>query len=428
MPIWMPIDTRAVLGDFANMCESRSLLQERFVFFDTGFNEARRLALDLWVVNVDDQPNDISLLAAKAADEVSKLEAKLKRPDLDPGKRDGIQRDLTKQQTLENLCSHLLNGRSPWRTYPPYRQWVQASGQHSRSFTLPTLQRLAVGLANGVVENAGLTIHRRFGYPLIPGSAVKGLAADGAADLQADTELRHVVLGAEVEADGSPGQAGAISFLDAVAEEAKVELDILTPHYSRYYGGTQNLQALDVEPPVPNVFPVVAAGAKFRFDLLLAARRSRGRFQVKEVLDAAQEWLTHALKTFGVGSKTRAGYGRFGAKSPATTKMELFPGLIALAHPDIASEKPIVDTRTPVEKCLAHWKGNVSPAALGRLVPDLAALQDDDLRQVVPQIFARQYLKDDDTPANPQTSPFWKDFSKVAGGATLLSRLTRQPA
>jgi CRISPR type III-B/RAMP module RAMP protein Cmr6 len=428
MPIWMPIDTRAVLGGFANKCESRSLLQERFVFFDTGFNEARRLALDLWVDNVDDQPNDISLLAAKAAEEASKLQTKLNRPDLNSAKRAGIERDLTKQRSLQNLCIDLLKGRSPWRTYPPCRQWVQASGQNSRSFKLPTLQRLAVGLANGVVENAGLTIHRRFGYPIIPGSAVKGLAADGAADLQADAELRRVVLGAEEEADGSTGQAGAISFLDAVAEEAKVELDILTPHYSRYYGGTQNLEALDVEPPVPNVFPVVAAGAKFSFDLLLVARRSLGRFQAKEVLDDAQKWLAHALRTFGIGGKTRAGYGRFGSKTATAINMDLFPDLVAMIDLAAVSDKATVDTRTPVEKCLAHWKGNVSTASLSRLVPDLAALKDDDLRHVVPHLFAKYYLMDDNTPANPQTSPFWQEFSKVAGGAALLSRLTRKPA
>ena len=429
MPIWMPKDTHATLGEFANRCESRSLLQERFVFFEASLNEARRLALDLWVDNVDDETNDIKLLAAKAGDEAGKLQGKLNRSDLDSGKRARIERDLTKQQGLQNLCRQLLNGRSPWQTHPPHREWVQAIGRTSRSFILPTLQRLAVGLANGVVENAGLTLHRRFGYPLIPGSAVKGLAADGAVDLQADAKLRRVILGAEDgEADGASGQAGAVSFLAAVAEQAKLELDILTPHYSRYYGGSDNPEALDDELPVPNVFPVVAAGAKFRFDLLLIPGRSLGGFQVKDVLDAAQKWLTHALEEFGVGAKTRAGYGRFGAKTATAMNMDLFPSLAAVVVPLAVSGKTPVDNRTAVEKCLAHWKGKVSQSSLSRLVPALAVLKDDELRQVIPHLFEKYYLNADYTPANPQTSPLWKEFSKVPGGAALLARLTGKSA
>lgn len=426
MPIYMPRDTRDVLGDFANKCDCRSLLQERFPFFDRGINEARRLGLDLWVDNVNDQSNDISKLSAKAATEAANLEYKLRRTDLDPGKRTGIQRELMKQQSLQKLCVELLKGRSPWQMFPPHREWVRSLIQESRTFILPTFQRLAVGLANGVVENAGLTLHRRFGYPLIPGRAAKGLAADGAIDLQADAELRRLALGAdENDTDSSSGQAGAVSFLDAVAEEAKLELDILTPHYNRYYGGTGNPQALDEEAPVPNVFPVIAVGARFRFDLLLVPHRSLGRFGAKEILDATQIWLTHALKTFGAGGKTRAGYGRFGDKSAPTLGMGLFPDLATTRSPEIVSGVFQADSRSPVERCVANWRGKVSTYSFDRLVSDLAILNGDELRQVVPHLFEKQHLNADETPANPLTSPFWKAFSKVPGGSDLLEKLTR---
>ena len=50
----------------------------------------------------------------------------------------------------------------------------------SRTFTTKLCSRLIVNSAGGVLENAGLSLHRNLGYPFIPGSAVKGVARHAA--------------------------------------------------------------------------------------------------------------------------------------------------------------------------------------------------------------------------------------------------------
>src|SRR5438552_14054632 len=47
MPILMPRDTRSALSDGAEKCESRSLLQQKLVFFDSEVAEYKQVALDL---------------------------------------------------------------------------------------------------------------------------------------------------------------------------------------------------------------------------------------------------------------------------------------------------------------------------------------------------------------------------------------------
>ncbi|NQU45088.1 hypothetical protein HQ520_17525, partial [bacterium] len=48
--------------------------------------------------------------------------------------------------------------------------------------------RLIINQAGGVLENAGLCLHRHFGFPVIPGSAVKGCARHAAWCEWDDTE------------------------------------------------------------------------------------------------------------------------------------------------------------------------------------------------------------------------------------------------
>src|SRR5437867_1448144 len=48
MPIWMPKDTRRALGDGANNCDSRSLLFDRFPFYDRAVEEYRTASFSLF--------------------------------------------------------------------------------------------------------------------------------------------------------------------------------------------------------------------------------------------------------------------------------------------------------------------------------------------------------------------------------------------
>lgn len=116
-----------------------------------------------------------------------------------------------------------------------------------------------------------------------------------------------------------------ISLVSKVPEFAQLELDVLTCHYPKYYGGTKTRSgelempvALDTDKPNPVCFPAVASGHVFSFTLL----RSRSREIVqpdnispKAVAPSpesmARKFLLEGLQTFGIGAKTGAGYGWF---------------------------------------------------------------------------------------------------------------------
>ena len=188
--------------------------------------------------------------------------------------------------------------------------------------------RLIVNAANGMLENAGLCLHRTFGYPYIPGSAVKGVARHAAWEDWDDTEnddksAKEAKALAIAEVFGYPTNektldaylkpliadetlSGGVCFYPAEPAEGDVrcEVDILNVHHRDYYGEKQE-SATDDENPNLCYFPVIKAGQKFRF----AMRRKRSLSDADFKL--AQKWLKTGLSLFGIGAKTSAGYGWF---------------------------------------------------------------------------------------------------------------------
>ena len=187
--------------------------------------------------------------------------------------------------------------------------------QGAQSFTARLEARMIVNQAGGVLENAGLCLHRHFGYPFIPGSAVKGIARHAAwsewnAAQDEDARQRSARRVADVFGypTGDPGldhyltsihhdvrKQGAIAFLPGVpAQRVSLVSEILTPH-----GGN------DWTDPVPSPFPAVEKGAEFRFTIV--PLRNGGRQLAEEAL----RFLKTGLVRNGCGAKTRAGYGWF---------------------------------------------------------------------------------------------------------------------
>lgn len=188
--------------------------------------------------------------------------------------------------------------------------------------------RLIVNAANGMLENAGLSLHRTFGYPYIPGSAVKGVTRHAAwsdwnetvPDDQALKDSKALSIAAvfgyptnDKELDaylkklrGDKAVAGNVCFYPAEPTEGKIEceVDILNVHHRDYYARKRKV-ATDDENPNLCYFPVVKAGQKFRF----AIRRMGGISA--EDFRLAQKWLKEGLSLFGIGAKTSAGYGWF---------------------------------------------------------------------------------------------------------------------
>jgi CRISPR-associated protein Cmr6 len=183
--------------------------------------------------------------------------------------------------------------------------------------------RMAVGLgADGVLETS-IALHRTWGVPYIPGSALKGLAASYAhkhmgGDWQNGEALHQEFFG---DAD-SIKQRGIITFFDALpdpeSEKNPCQLleDVMTPHHSDYYGGKANPPA-DWDKPIPVSF----ISAKGNFQVFLAAmvlvqpeaskeQLEQAKAEALQNVEVAHAILKAALQNEGIGAKTSSGYGR----------------------------------------------------------------------------------------------------------------------
>lgn len=188
-------------------------------------------------------------------------------------------------------------------------QWWKESLQqlpHTRLFTATAVSPIAVGLGNESVLEAGLTVHRIYGVPVIPGSALKGLCRRGALKLKQERKMSEEafrVLFGYSEQSGE-ASAGYITFWDAWYDPDSVQgkpfhRDVVTVHHRGYYGGAGEFPT-DFDDPNPVPFLVVQPGARFLF-AIQAPDEAWGAF--------AQKLLEWCLQNLGVGAKTNAGYG-----------------------------------------------------------------------------------------------------------------------
>lgn len=257
--------------------------------------------------------------------------------------------------------------RSKWldavAKLPATADYAQAFARWKASFTAPgdvlveveAVSRLLVGHGLGSATDVGLTLHRTWGVPLIPGSALKGLLAhwvdavlgpdpnqpepdrlpfagvdwQGRRIRHGPGEVYRVLFGApeaDEETDDRPKEAqrGLITFHDALwvpntPSSTPLAVDVLTVHQKRYYDSTGGSWPVDWDDPNPVTFLSVRPGARFLVALSGPA----------EWTALAKELLLKALAEWGVGGKTAAGYGRLvavqeraGGSPPATVPAE----------------------------------------------------------------------------------------------------------
>lgn len=169
---------------------------------------------------------------------------------------------------------------------------------HVSSFRAKSKSRFVVGLGAAHVQEVSITLHHVWGFPIIPGSALKGLTRAYAELVLKETERVAELLPSIF---GSQESRGKVVFFDAVPLSDSVipRLDVMTPHYSKYYRELQ--PPADYLDPVPVQFYVVE-NAEFLFSLGSAD---------EALLHKAVGWLKGALAEMGVGAKTTAGYGYF---------------------------------------------------------------------------------------------------------------------
>jgi CRISPR type III-B/RAMP module RAMP protein Cmr6 len=200
---------------------------------------------------------------------------------------------------------------------------LRAAGQAVIRLRADPEWRLAVGLGNRAnPHEIGLSLHGSYGWPIVPGSSLKGLAAAwAAASGVAAADIRRVLgsprppgrdgtaasttRGATLPARGSHGR-GSVCFLDAIPADgpAAVAIDVLTPHVKPYYdsiareSGRPRVPPAEYHNPVPVNFLTVSGA--FAVDLYGPDEHDA---------ELAADWLAAAGDELGAGAKTAAGYG-----------------------------------------------------------------------------------------------------------------------
>ncbi len=293
------------------------------------------------------------------------------------------------------------------RSFERWRKSFSAAGD--RVFELALASRLLVGHGNSSASDIGLTVHHTWGVPLIPGSALKGLAAhyldavygpsdpdktpweqEGEERIRAayqgvswrgrriergPGEVYRALFGAP-DADGDDAMrengleagatAGLVTFHDAlyvpgsVREDKPFVADVLTVHQKGYYDSAGGSLPNDSDSPNPVAFLTVRPGVRF----LLALSGP------PEWTELAERLLRDALEKWGVGGKTSAGYGRLIApeRSAASAHSATTAPRGTLPKAGDRVEATLLEERTKK----GGWKARHDPSGLAGLIHNSA--------------------------------------------------------
>lgn len=229
-----------------------------------------------------------------------------------------------------------------------FRRWERsfAGDKPCQSKPLATPGRLIVGLGSENVLETGLRLHHTYGVPIIPGSALKGLASHYCDEVWGqrhrgedappeNKRFRRKRPADEVEGDyhrllfGTTEDGGVIAFHDAwivpeSLDDGALRLDVMTPHHPKWQ--TNEAPPTDFDSPVPVSFLSVAG----TFDLRLSWSGPADTPPEKAAAwtGLAMEILREALAEWGVGGKTSSGYGRLvpGGTESAMASSSARPG------------------------------------------------------------------------------------------------------
>jgi len=192
-----------------------------------------------------------------------------------------------------------------------YERWLKILDECSAKTRQARVQgRMVVGLGSESVLETSICLHRTYGVPYIPGSALKGLAANYARSKRVGTDWAKDTKDgiAYKTVFGDTDDAGYIIFFDALYipdtgyNGQALYPDIITVHHKKYYQNAGEAPT-DSDNPIP--VPFLSATGTY-----LIALAAPDLEQADAWIKATFDILEEALKTLGIGAKTSSGYGR----------------------------------------------------------------------------------------------------------------------
>ncbi|KUP98586.1 type III-B CRISPR module RAMP protein Cmr6 [Thermobifida cellulosilytica] len=227
-----------------------------------------------------------------------------------------------KKPVLDWAARHALGHHDTWAAEVARRRAhalrvLSARGRHVHRLELTADWRLVVGLGEQTGDHEfGVSLHGTYGWPVIPGSTLKGAAAAWARQQQVPAERYTEVFGSAAvpeDEEDSRGGRGRVRFLDALPRAGceprrrlRVHSDVITPHQHAYHteSGAEPGAPGEHHQPIP--LPFLSLSGAFVADLV-----GDDPGLVRE----AAEWLAHACRENGIGARTTAGYGYLTATS-----------------------------------------------------------------------------------------------------------------
>ena len=346
MPITMPQDTRTILGADAAECKSRSLFMSRFAYpeaKDSGDDHPRRdwfnnlCGKPTWPVAAGSRLNWIAQTTSTGKGQTlfAQLQSRL-MVNMAGGVMENAGLCLDRFG-LPYIPGSAVKGCARRAALAALHEWCETGVKPTGDDNLFTT---ACSPCNSPAEMLA-AIARVFGWGeedwdiskltkagqvksdfawavgenLWPEVIIQCARALPRNDLESSKDFGHFA-GSVSFLPAYPIDLGKSGKVDGLPVEipvlGKLELDIVTCHHGDYYSEKQDVRgnlkmpvALDVEEPVPVVFPAVASGHVFAFALLPL------RACDETLLNHARAYLATGLATFGLGAKTAAGHGWF---------------------------------------------------------------------------------------------------------------------
>jgi len=216
-------------------------------------------------------------------------------------KKSKFKAELPTHMPSSHLIKGLLQGYHE-RKCAFFKQ-LKSNNYAVKMVCVKSCSRVAIGMGNDHPSENGLSFQYPLGFPIIPGSAIKGVTKHYV-ELFCDknsSSLQRIFGSSRGE-----GQKGSVLFFDAYPAGKNLndllESDVMTPHYGNYYSLEGKKPSADYDTPVIINFLTVPEDTAFYFQIASRCQND---------LRLACEWFQEARTKMGIGGKTNVGYGRF---------------------------------------------------------------------------------------------------------------------